>query len=671
MNKKLPRVFQPSLRIYFLLLVAFAVSTFFIGEYNRILAGVELAAMIILAIYGQVSSKKRTAQLLDYLESMSEGLNSTVRDMPVPVLVFNSRTNEIIWANDSFASIGEIKEPFIEKSITEAAPEFTVGWLLEGKGLCPNTVPIGERLFKVFGSLMKSDLDYIATTYWIDVTEYEEISMEYESSRPVLAILLVDNYEEIHKGVSEKEKSILSSNIDDKIVAWSGDVGGYLCRFDRDKYFFLFEERHMPAFVEDGFSILEAVREEVGADGIHASISIGVGKDGTSFYENSRFARAGVEMALSRGGDQAVIRNKYGFEFYGGHSSQLDKNTKVKSRIMASAFGELLSDASTLFVMGHKMGDFDSIGAAIGVCCIARSKNIPARIVVDFHMNSAQSLIKHISQLPEYRDVFVTEQEAIIEADSRSLLAVVDTSRPDRVESVSLLLSCTRVAVIDHHRRAADFIEDAVLNFHETAASSSSELVAEMLPYLVENKDIFREEADALLAGIMLDTKGFTINTGSSTFDAAAFLRRLGGDLSEVKQIMQTDIVTATARYELLRGVSIYTEGVAIASSGDMLNRTSIAQAADELLNIEGVSTSFAIARDGDDIFVSARSSGGLNVQVLMEKLGGGGSSSTAGVQISGSNVENVVSDIKRVVDEYHREEDEQRFAAQKLRVES
>jgi c-di-AMP phosphodiesterase-like protein len=264
-----------------------------------------------------------------------------------------------------------------------------------------------------------------------------------------------------------------------------------------------------------------------------------------------------------------------------------------------------------------------------------------------------QSIIDLISQYPEYRSVFIQEQDAILEVDSKSLLVVVDTTRPGKVESESLLLSCTRIAVVDHHRRAADYIENAVLNFHEPYASSTAELVTEMMQYLVGKDDILRIEAEALLAGITLDTKGFAINTSSGTFDAAAFLQRAGADAASVKRLLQTDIDTATARYALMRDATIYRDGVALASSDEEQSRISIAQAADELMNVRGVHTSFVAARDGKDVFVSGRSIGNVNVQVILEKLGGGGSQSTAGLQVRDSEVAHVVEGLKRAIDEY------------------
>jgi len=653
MNKKLPRLFQPSVRLYFLMLIAFAIATFFIGEYFRILAGIQVVVLILLAFYSNISTRKRTAKLFEYLESISDSMDWTVRDTPLPVVIYNSETGGITWSNDRFISITGLRDPFFELNISSIVRGFTWDWLLDGKNECPEPVSVADRVYRVYGNLVRSEREYYAMTYWVDVTEHIRINSEYLDSRLIFTILMLDNYDELLKGMSEKEKSVLLSDIDEKIGGWAGDRGGYLCKFDRDRYFFLFEERHLSGFIKDNFSILDAVRTDIGADGVHATLCIGIGKDGKTPQENYRFASLGVEMALSRGGDQAVIRNRYGFEFFGGHSPQLEKRTKVKSRIMASTFGELLADASNVLIMGHKTADFDSIGSAIGVCCIARSKRKAAHIVIDFENNPAQNIIDQVIRFPEYRDVFITEQDAILGADSRTLLVIVDTSRPGKVESETLLLSCTRIAVVDHHRRAAEYIENAVLNFHEPHASSTSELVTEMIQYLVDRDDILRVEAEALLTGIVLDTKGFSINTGSGTFDAAAYLRRIGADASAVKRMLQSDIETATGRYALMRRAVIYRDGVALAASSEAQSKVSIAQAADELLNIRGVNASFVAAQNGDSVFVSGRSIGNVNVQVILEKLGGGGSLSTAGLQAHGTSVERVIEDLKKVIDSY------------------
>ena len=654
---KLPRLFQPNVRLYIVVLTAFAVATFFIGEYSRQLAGIQVVVLLFLFMYTRYATRRRTKKLLDYLESLSEGMDLTVRETPLPVVIFNPQTYELLWVNERFLSIIGEREQFFEQSIADVVPGFSYEWLLDGRNECPDIVAIGDRKYRVYGSLVRSEREYIAMTYWTDVTEYERINKEYLNSRPLLAILLLDNYEELLKGMTEKEKATLLSDIDDKINMWIEGSNGHLCKIDRDRYVFLFEERNLESFANDKFRVMDSVRSCVGAGGVQATLSIGVGKDGATPQETYRSASLALEMALSRGGDQAVIRNRYGFEFFGGHSPHHEKRKKVKSRVMANAFGELLGDVSTIFVMSHKHADFDSVGAAAGICCIARANGKTARIVINMDNNFARSLIERLLELPEYADVFISAEDAILEADPQSLLVVVDTSRPDNVESEPLLLSCTRVAVVDHHRRAAEYIDNAILNFHEPYASSTCELVTEMLQYLVDPTDILRIEAEALLAGLVLDTKGFTMNTGSRTFDAAAFLRRSGADTTNVKKLLQSDFDTTAARYSVLQGASIYKDGVALAWSEASHSRIIIAQAADELLNIEGVRASFVIARDGEEVFVSGRSIGDMNVQVILEKLGGGGSPSTAGAQIRTESAEKVVEDLTRAIDEYFDEQ--------------
>jgi len=635
------------------MLILFAISTFFLGEHGRILAGAQILAVIIAAIYLHFSTRNRTKKLLSYLESMSESMDLTVRDTPLPVLIYNTETGEVVWSNELFASISGTEEPFFERSVTDIVPGYTWDWLLDGKNESDEPVQINDKLYMVYGSIVLSERDYVAMTYWIDVTEHTEMCNEYIDSRLIFTLLVLDNYDELVNGLNETEKSSLRSRINEIITAWIADKDGYLCRYDRDRYFFLFEERFLETIINDNFSVLEQVSTCTGSGGIQATLSIGIGKDGGSPQENYRFASLGIEMALSRGGNQAVVRNSYGFEFYGGRPQRIERKTKVKARVMASAFGELLNDASKVFVMGHKIADLDSIGAAIGVCCIARAKSKQVHVVVDLETSVANNLIDMMRQLPEYKNVFISAQEAILQADSKTLLVVTDTSRPEKVESESLLLSCTRIAVIDHHRRASNYIENAVLNFHEPYASSAAELVTDMMQYLVERNDILREEAEALLAGIVLDTKSFTINTGSGTFDAAAFLKRAGADAAEVKRMLQTDIDIAVAKYELLREAKIYRDAIAIAVSESGHCRISIAQAADELLGIKGVDTSFVIAEDNGTVFVSGRSIGNVNVQVILEKLGGGGSQATAGLQVQNKKVSEIVDELQQAIDDY------------------
>ena len=407
------------------------------------------------------------------------------------------------------------------------------------------------------------------------------------------------------------------------------------------------------AEVISGYTSFYLGAKSVCPSGIRATVSVGIGRDGDSLDECYNFAILGTEMALSRGGDQAVVKNRVTFEFFGGRGGEVERRTKVKSRVMANALSQLIQDSSKVYVMGHKFSDLDTLGAAAGVCCIARKLGTPCRIVMDANKTAAGQLRDRMLRVPEYGKAFLSPQEAYLHADSRTLLVVVDTNRPDQVENRNLLEACTRVAVIDHHRRAATYITNATMSFHEPYASSACELMAELLEELVEQPDILRVEAEAMLSGIMLDTKDFTVRTGERTFEAAAFLRRAGADTSEVKKLLQTDMEHTVARYKILQTASIYRADIAIAAPTEPQDRIVAAQAADELLNIAGVTASMVIYPMGDgDVFISARSIGELNVQLVMEALGGGGSRSSAAVQLHDVSVAQAVQMARRAIDD-------------------
>ena len=660
MNKKLLEKYQPRMRFYLSLMLVFALATFFLGSYSLYIAIAEVVVVAAAALYHQFTDRKRSQRLMRYIETVTSSTESATKDtllnFPLPVVIFSPNNGVILWSNSRFVQMLGSKERFFDVRIGDLLPQFPSKWLLDGKNECPELQRIGDRRYRVYGSLihtMNEPGNIMAAAYWVDVTDYSDKYDEFISSRLVCAIIMLDNYDELIKNLTEKDKSALLSAIDDKISAWISASGGILCKYDRDRYLFLFEDRFLKGYIDDKFSLLDAVRETVRAGGVHATLSIGFGKDGKTFDESFHFASLGIEMALSRGGDQAVVKNRFNFEFYGGHSTEVEKRTKVKSRVMANAFGELMGDASAVFIMGHKYADLDSMGAAVGICCMARKRGKRAYIVTDLDMNLAETLVARLRQNTEYKGVFISAQDAILIADSKSLLVVVDTNRPEQVESEALLQSINHVAVIDHHRRAATYIENATINYHEPYASSASELVAEMLQYLVDQADILRIEAEALLAGIVLDTKSFAIRTGSRTFDAAAYLRRSGADTTDVKRMLQSDFDSTMAKYAIIRDTRIYRPGIAVAYSESSESRVLIAQAADELLNIAGIQASFVISHVGEDMFISARSIGNINVQVIMEKLGGGGNQSTAGVQISGSTKAKVIENLTSAIDRY------------------
>ena len=662
-KKKLSQLLEPSLRLYFICLVLFALAAGLAG--NWLLAAAEAAVVLALYLYFRRSNALRQREVLRYIENVTYNIDVATKDTmvnaPLPMVMFRPETGEVIWSNDRFLQITGEREHLFDLKLSDAVPGFSSRWLMEGKAECPGEVAIGQRRFRVFGHLIRTDEDkaarsYLATTYWVDVTDLTNLRDEYFARRPVLAILTLDNYEELMKGQSDNAKSALMSAINDRLDQWTAPAQGVFTKYDRDRYLFLFEEHCLKDFQDGKFSVLDAVHEVHNASGIQATLSIGIGKDADTFQDLYQFAALSVDMALIRWGDQAVIKNKFTLDFICGHTQETEKRTKVKSRVMANALGELISDASHVFIMGHKYGDLDCIGAAAGVCAMARKRGVAAYIIRESGQTPASDMIARLGALSEYQDVFISGQDAIILADSRSLLVVVDTNRPEQTVSEELLLSCNKVAVIDHHRRAATYIANAALNFHEPYASSASELVTELLQYLVEPADLLRAEAEALLAGIVLDTKQFTMRTGGRTFEAAAFLRRCGADTGDVRKLFQNDLEGTVARYGIIRNARMYRDGVAVAAVDHPVGRIIAAQAADELLNISGIDTSFVLFPDGERVIISGRSMGDTNVQVILEKLGGGGNASAAGGQIPGE-INEVTKRLLRAIDQYFEEE--------------
>jgi len=662
-NKKLQKIIEPGTRLFLIIMVAFALASFF---FNRTLAFAEAGIIALLVIYYLLAARKRRKQLVEYIENVTynaeSAKNNTLMNFPLPIVVFKLSDNQIVWGNQIFFDLFGNRQPSFEAALTEMVPGFHSKWLLEGKKQYPGLVQVGDRKYQLHGNIIRGKNEnvrdaaqnFMGITYWMDVTEFDNTKLEYENSRPVVMLFIVDNYDEMMKNVSDRNKVELRGKIDDHLSEWCEGKNGLVRRLDRDRYMFIFESRYLKEITDKKFDILESIHQVVSPTGIHATLSIGTGRDGSSFEEDFSFANLAVEMALSRGGDQAVIKNRFNFEFYGGRNTEIETRSRVKGRVTANALAELMRNSSQTFIMGHKFSDLDSIGAAAGMVCIARKLEKQARIVVDPENNASHQLIDMLKSTPEYEGVFISHEDAMVRADSRTLLVVVDTNRPEQVEHLSLLEACTRVAVIDHHRRAASYIQNAALTYHEPNASSVCELMSELLEELTEPGDITRAEAEAILSGIVLDTKGFTIRTGERTFDAAAFLRRMGADTSEVKKYSQSDFAHATEKYDILQNARVYRDGIAIAVKEQETDRIVAAQAADELLNISGISASFvAYATAGGGVVISGRSIGDVNVQLVLEKLGGGGNKSAAGAQIESMSLRDAVNSLCKSIDEY------------------
>ena len=659
-NKKLSHLLEPNLKFYFFFMLLFVAAAI---PVNWKLALAEAVVTALLYIYFRQSNQKRRQSVLQYIDSVTGSVDtaskSTLINSPLPTLVFRPDTGEIIWSNESFLQLAGVREHLFEMRLSEAVPDFQVQWLLSGKQESPERVELNNHRFRVYGSLVRSRnrtgvQSLVATTYWVETTEADHLREVYEASRPVAAILMLDNYEDLMKACEDTQRSAVLAQIDEKLQTWANAGQGILLKTDRNHYLFLFEEQYFQHFVDEKFSILDTVRAIRVAENIHPTLSIGIGKDSPSIPELYKNAKLSLEMALSRGGDQAVVRNQVDFAFYGGRTKATEKRTKVKSRVMANAFRELIADAGEVYIMGHTFADMDAVGAAAGICCAARKRGKQAHIIIDADHNAARTMLERLNALPEYENVFLDPSDAFLQMKADTLLVVVDTNRPDMVESPQLLESSNRVAVIDHHRRAASYIENAAFSFHEPYASSASELVTELLQYLIEPTDLLREEAGALLAGIVLDTKHFTQRTGGRTFEAAAFLRRSGADTAEVQRLFQNDLKDMVTKYDIIRRAEMYRGNIAISVVEEPgVDRIAAAQAADELLTLKGVQASFVIYAAEGAVLMSARSLGEINVQVILEALGGGGNSTTAGGRVGDSDPESVRQQLIGVLDAY------------------
>ena len=657
MNKKISRLLEPGMGLYFLALFLFAGISIWLKQYY--VAGIEVLLTVLLLVYNRVASGRRKKALMAYVQSTTDSLGTAFKTgSPFPMAVIKMSDSEIVWANPSFYRISGLRDSFLHQKLEDVVPNFSTRWLSEGRNECPQDVVIDNRRYRVFGNLIRSEDEHasllLANLYLVDMTEMFNVRDEYIRSRPIVAVILVDNYDELTNNLPDSAISSLDAKINDKIGTWCRDCGGLLRKYERNRYLFLFEAKDLPRLQEGKFSILDEIRTITNPSGVAATLSIGFGKDGASFEENFTFASLSIEMALSRGGDQVVIKDRYNFNFFGGRTKETERRTKVKARVIANSLTELINQSSHVFVMGHKMADLDALGAAMGLVTICRKQGKTVHVVLDTKNNAVGSLLELLAAQPEYDGLFLSGEDALLEADNKSLLMVVDTNRPDQVENRALLESIPRVAVIDHHRRAADYIEQVVLNLHEPFASSASELVSEILQYAVEPKDIRPMEAQALLAGIVLDTKNFSVRTGSRTFEAAAFLRRAGADTVDVKKLFQNDLDATVSRYQIVQAARLYRNEIAIAALDYTVTRPLAAQAADELLNIRGITASFVLFPQEDQTIISARSIGEANVQVILEALGGGGNAATAGAQIKDKAVRDVLTELVASIDKFY-----------------
>ncbi len=662
MDKRFSRMIESGTRLTFVVMLLFAAVTWVKIHWAAGLC--ELILVGLLYLYYRQRGKRRAAEIRKYVENLAFSVDDASKhsmvNFPLPMVILRVDTGEIVWCNDGFGDISGKKDGLFETHITDVLHGFDTRWIMEGKTVCPYDVELGERKYQVYGNMVRSGRSrgsaLLATLFWVDTTDYIQLRDYVERTRPVVGLIIIDSYEELVKNASEAEKSTLTADIDRYINKWAEPAKGIVRRLQRDRYLFIFEQHSLVDFTAAKFSILEDIHAVQNSEGLSATLSIGIGKGECSLGELYQYAALGIDMALSRGGDQAVVKSKNAFEFYGGRSKELEKRTKVKSRVMANALMQLIKDSSQVFLMGHKYSDLDSIGACAGLVAAVRKAGRPAYIIVNDQATSAKELIDRLKKTPQYEGVFISQEDAIIKADAASLCVVCDTTRPDMVEGPDLLDAVQRVAVVDHHRRAAQYIENAAISLHETYASSACELVAELLQYVVNQSDILKVEADAMLAGIFLDTKGFTVKTGVRTFEASAFLRQVGADTVEVRKMLSGGLESSVKKYQIISCAKEQFPGISLSVVEEETPRATASQAADELINASDIKAAFVVYGEKGGSVVSARSYGQVNVQVVLEKIGGGGSLTSAGAQFPDKSTDETAEILVHAIEEYLKE---------------
>ena len=588
-----------------------------------------------------------------FLENVAHTLGSSehgaLNRFPLPVLMVGAK-REVLWYNGLFRSNVLGDYDIYGSTLDEITQTPVESFYL------PNGVDLSYsgKHYTVYGFRSESRKQTVDILYFVDNTMLKNIAMEYRLSRPAVMILVIDNYDELVQNAKESEKSQILGEIDTAIEQYFAETNGFVRRFSQDRYIAMVERRHLDKIIESRFSLLDHTRKIIANERVPATLSIGVGCEGKTMGENEAAARQSLDMALGRGGDQAVVKTLNGYDFYGGISKGIEKHTRVKSRIIATAMLELIETCENVIVMGHRASDLDAIGSAVALAQAIRRLGRPAIVAVDRKTTLASSLINRVSESGS-ENLFVHPDIAKDYVTRRTLLIIVDTHSPTFVESPELYRMCKNVVVIDHHRKLVTHIDNAVVFHHEPFASSTSEMVTELLQYFGDRCRPTREDAEALLSGIMLDTRNFVIRTGVRTFEAAAYLRRVGADTVAVRKLFSSTMDDYQRRSSLVQNAEIY-RNCAIAVSERSFDDIRIVapQAADELLGITEVDASFVIYNTGNDMSISARSMGDINVQVVMEYLGGGGHHTMAGAQLKGVTAEEAKAQLMKAIDQYH-----------------
>lgn len=634
----------------FVIVVAMFAMAFMSWFWNRTVFYAEISVAAVSAVTVALLNRRFHAYVSGAVKSARELLSGeqyrSLREFALPVAVVGE-AGDIIWVNEAFLSRMGGKKDCLGDNIVKYIYPKTVSQVVAEGGA---DVSVGAKRFTVFGTAT----EYGSILYFIEDTYYKEISLKYAQSRPVVMLACFDNRDELVGDAGGSESGRVAAEVDSALTGWVQNLGGILKKLGNSRYLILTDEIHIRGEMEKRFPILDEVRNIKSGNRLNATVSVGVAHGASSLREADDWAGKALAMALGRGGDQVAVKQKDTYEFFGGLSKGVEKRDKVRTRVIAATLSDHIAESDVVLIMGHKYSDLDCVGAAIGMwCAAAETLKRPAYIVVNRQQSLAGPLIEAMDAEHPGKDVFLTPQEAMMLVTPRSMLIVLDTHSQEFVESSELLDSVLRIVVIDHHRMMVKHIENALVFYHETYASSTSEMVAELIQY-IGDASLSPGEAEALLSGIMLDTKNFVLKTGVRTFEAAAYLRRKGADTVRVKRLFSDSIETYKAKYRIVSNAEIRGNFAVASAEKEFTDiRITSAQAADELLSIQGVNASFVLFPAGGAVNISARSLGDVNVQLIMEAMGGGGHLTMAGAQLPGMTVAEAREKLIAVIGEY------------------
>lgn len=661
-NKRFMKMLIPDTKIHLWIMTVFIS---ILAYYNLMIGGIGIFVLLYLIYHHWKTQHDRKEMWTKYIESLSSDIDSATKhailNLPIPLAIVEF-DGSIAWYNPKFSEMIDVKD-ILERNIEDLIPGVKVSNILQDKKDMVTEVTIKDRHYKVLYNIVKiaSDYDsrYIIMVYWIDITNFQNLKAKYNEEKPAIALIQVDNYDDVLQSTEEASRPLVIAEIDRRISLWAARMNAVVKKYQKDKYIVFFEHKYLERLESKRFAILDEIREIQGGNEIPITLSIGVGVNGKNPIQLEEFARAGVDLALGRGGDQAVVKKIDTLNFYGGKTKAVEKRNKVKARVIAHALRQLIDQSSKVIIMGHKFPDMDSFGAAIGVYRAVKNRGKDPYIVFDGVNPAIENLYHRIQQHGEYRMIDVEDVPASL--DHNALLVVVDTHRPQFTQCPEAISRADKIVLIDHHRRGTEFIENTVLTYLEPYASSTCELVTEILQYMEDKISLEKVEAEALLAGIAVDTKNFSFKTGVRTFEAASLLRRAGADTTSVRQLFQDDLQTFVAKAQVVKNAEDIGRNIAISVCPKGTHNAALvaAQAADELLDIRGITASFVLGiRENGELFISGRSLGDINVQVILEKLGGGGHLTIAGTQLKDVTLEEAKEMLKRAIDEYFEEGD-------------